>query len=259
MENCKSFEELLPAYALDIIDDADRARIESHLRECANCTREVAEYRSVTESLAFVAPQVEPPASLKNRVLKATTQSVLPHTSPSFAANLSAFLANVFRAPAFSAMTMVLVIGLAIWNFALQTQIAQQMTANQQLQSDVSRTRAIVSMVAYSQNEPRVMQATDVAPQAIGRLVVAPELNALALIVYDMPKLEASKVYQIWLIDPAGDRTSGGTFTVDASGRAWVLVRAPKPLTSYQGIGVTVEPEGGSPKPTTPKVMGTTL
>ena len=257
MKDCKSFEELLPAFALDALDDAERTRVESHLRECANCRRDVDDYLSVTASLAFAAPQVEPPSNLKNRVLKATVQSTMPR--PSFIETLSTFFANVFRAPAFSAMTLGLIIALGIWNLSLQNQIAQQMTANQQMQSDVTRTRAIVSMVAYSQNEPRIMQASEVAPQAVGRLVVAPELNALALIVYDMPKLDASKVYQIWLIDPAGDRTSGGTFTVDASGRAWVLIRAPKPLNSYQGIGITIEPEGGSPKPTTPRVMGTSL
>jgi anti-sigma factor RsiW len=257
---CQIIEELLPAYALDAINDVDRERIESHLRECADCRLDIDEYRSVTAMLAFAAPQVEPPASLKQRVLKATgTKPQAVRESPSFAAGLSTWLVNLFRAPAFSAMTLVLVVGLAIWNLSLQNQIAQQATVNQQMQSDVTRTRAIVSMVAYSENQPRVMQASDVAPKAVGRLVAAPELNSLALIVYDMPKLEASRVYQVWLIDPAGDRTSGGTFTVDANGRAWVLIRAPKPLSGYQGIGITIEPEGGSAKPTTPRVMGTTL
>ena len=257
---CQTIEELLPAYALNAIDDVDRDRVELHLRECADCRRDVAEYRSVTAMLAFAAPQVEPSETLKQRVLEATgAKPQAVRESPSLAANLSTWLANLFRAPAFSAMTLVLVIALGVWNLSLQNQIAQQATVNQQMQSDVTRTRAIVSMVAYSETEPKHMQASDVAPQAVGRLVAAPELNSLALIVYDMPKLEASRVYQVWLIDPAGERTSGGTFTVDASGRAWVLIRAPKPLSGYQGIGITIEPEGGSPKPTTPRVMGTTL
>jgi anti-sigma factor RsiW len=257
---CQSIEDLLPAYALDAIDDADRERIESHLRECSDCRHDIDEYRSVTAMLAFAAPQVEPSASLKQRVLEATVAKPRAlRESPSFAANLSTWFTNLFRAPAFSAMTLVFVIALGVWNLSLQNQLAQQAMVNQQMQSDVTRTRAIVSMVAYSENEPKHMQASDVAPQAIGRLVAAPELNSLALIVYDMPTLESKRVYQVWLIDPAGERTSGGTFTVDGSGRAWVLIRAPKPLSSYQGIGITIEPEGGSAKPTTPRVMGTSL
>jgi anti-sigma factor RsiW len=259
MNTCNSLEELLPAYALDAIDDADRTRVESHLRECAKCTREVAEYRLVADVLPFAAPQVDPPASLKKRVLAATTSPAPPIKSPPFAVILTSWLANVFRAPAFSAMTLVLVIALGVWNLSLQNQITQQTASNQQLQSDSTRNRAIVSMIAYSENEPKRLQSSDVAPQAIGRLVVAPELNTLALIVYDMPALEVNRVYQVWLIDPAGERTSGGTFSVDDRGRAWVLIRAPKPLSGYQGIGITVEPEGGSAKPTTPRVMGTSL
>ncbi len=66
-------------------------------------------------------------------------------------------------------------------------------------------------------------------------------------------------MYQFWLIDPSGDRTSGGTFSVDAQGRGWVLIRSPKPLNNFQSVGVTIEPEGGSPAPTGAKMMGTSL
>jgi anti-sigma-K factor RskA len=125
--------------------------------------------------------------------------------------------------------------------------------------SEVTRQRALVSTIAYADTQPKHLDTTDAAPKAVGRLFAAPELNALALIVYDMPALETDRVYQIWLIDPNGDRTSGGTFTVDTSGRSWVLIRAPKPLSNYQGIGITLEPTGGSPKPTGPKMMGTSL
>jgi anti-sigma-K factor RskA len=156
-------------------------------------------------------------------------------------------------------LTLLLVIGLGIWNYSLQNQIAQQSAANQQMASDVTRQRALISTIAYADTQPKRLEATAVDPNAIGRIFAAPELNALALIVYDMPALETDRVYQIWLIDPRGDRTSGGTFTVDASGRSWVLIRAPQPLSNYQGIGITIEPTGGSPKPTGPKMMGTSL
>ncbi|MEW5717816.1 MAG: anti-sigma factor [Chloroflexota bacterium] len=257
---CKEFEELIPAFALDAVDERCRARIEAHVARCPVCAELVACYRPVVAALPYALPQVEPPADLKYRVLAA----MLPQAKPvpareSLISSLQSQFVSFFRAPAFAAAMFALVVALVVWNVSLQNQIAQQAAFNQQMQSDFGRQRALVSTIAYAETQPKHLQATDAAPQAIGRLFAAPELNALALIVYDMPALEPQRVYQIWLIDPAGERTSGGTFTVDERGRAWVYIRSPQPLSNYQGIGITVEPEGGSPKPTGPKMMGTNL
>jgi hypothetical protein len=203
---------------------------------------------------------VEPSADLKYRVLQAALpRARVEQPRASLWQTLVAGLSNSLRSPVFAALTLLLVIGLGVWNFSLQNQIAQQAASNQQMATDVTRQRALISTIAYADTEPKHLDATDAAPKAVGRLFAAPELNALALIVYDMPALESDRVYQIWLIDPKGDRTSGGTFSVDASGRSWVLIRAPQPLSNYQGIGITIEPTGGSPKPTGPKMMGTSL
>lgn len=66
--------------------------------------------------------------------------------------------------------------------------------------------------------------------------------------------LPADKVYQLWLIRD-GQRTSGGTFTVDANGRGQVPIHPPLPIREYQSMGVTVEPTGGSPGPTGARVL----
>lgn len=256
---CKELEELYPAFVLDAVENTERQKIQAHLATCQTCPAIVEGYRAVADVLPYAVPIVEPAADLKYRVLARAVPKAQPVRAPSPFENLATLLANLFRAPVFSAMALLLVIGLGIWNLSLQNQISQQAALNQQFQSELTRNRALVSMIAYAQNEPKVVQATDAAPKAVGRLVAAPELNALALIVYDMPTLDTSREYQVWLIDPAGGRTSGGTFTVDERGRAWVLIRAPQSLDHYQGIGVTVEPAGGSPKPTGTKMLGSSL
>lgn len=260
MSICKELEELYPAFALDAVDAQDKKRIEEHLATCRDCPEIVASYRSVADMLPLAVPMVEPPDDLKARVLAATVSpSRVQQPRLSIWQTLVAGFSNTLRGPAFSAITLLLVLALAIWNISLQNQINQQLASNQQMSSEMTRQRALVSTIAYSDAQPKHLEATNAAPKAIGRIYAAPELNALALIVYDMPSLEQNKVYQIWLIDPKGDRTSGGTFTVDTAGRGWVLIRAPKSLDNYQGIGITVEPAGGSPKPTGPKMMGTSL
>lgn len=253
---CKALEEIYPAYALNAVDGNERTQIERHLAVCQVCANIVAGYRPVAEHLAYAVPLVEPPADLKYRVLAAA----LPHTfAPSIFSQLSHSVAQLFRAPAFSAIALVLVVALSAWNLSLQNQLAEQAAVTRKIMDDLNRQRALVSTIAYADTQPKRMQATEIAPQAIGRLYLAPELNTLALIVYDLPPLAPSQTYQVWLIDSAGERTSGGTFTVDERGRGWVYIRSPKPLNQCNDIGITIEPAGGSPQPTTPRVLGASL
>ena len=174
---CKQLEEIYPAYALGAVDQNDRARIEQHIAVCQMCAPIVAGYRPVADVLAYAAPQVEPPADLKYRVLAAA----LPHTqtppAQSFVAQLSSLFANSFRAPArfAAAIALVLIIALGMWNVSLQNQLAEQAAFDQKILSEMNQQRALVSTIAYADTQPKRMLATEIAPQAIGRLYTAPE------------------------------------------------------------------------------------
>ena len=254
-------QELIPAYVLDGVGDAERKLVERHLPQCDVCNGVFASYRPIADLLPYAAASVEPPADLKYRVLAAALPKVqpLPERAPALIGSVFAGLSNLFRSPALSAVTLLLIAALGVWNVSLQNQITQQTAFAQQAASEMTRQRALVSTIAYADSQPLRMQSTDAAPQAVGRLFAAPELNAFALIIYDMPTPPQGMVYQFWLVDTNGDRTSGGTFTVDAQGRGMQLFRAPKALNNYQGVGITVEPEGGSAWPTGTKMMGTNL
>ena len=72
---------------------------------------------------------------------------------------------------------------------------------------------------------------------------------------WPMPELEPGKTYQAWLVQD-GQRVSAGTFGVNRDGYGVLIINSGKPVTEYQQLGITVEPAGGSPAPTTPRVMG---
>src|SRR5690242_20610683 len=59
---------LAGAYALDAIDDLERARFDRHLAECEACAREVAELRAAAGRLADLT-ELTPPARLKDAVM----------------------------------------------------------------------------------------------------------------------------------------------------------------------------------------------
>jgi anti-sigma-K factor RskA len=90
---------------------------------------------------------------------------------------------------------------------------------------------------------------------ANGTLWFTPEQAEGCLVVQDMPQLPSEQVYQLWLLQ-GEQRTSGGTFYVDSEGNGWLLISLATPLSSFERIGVTIEPDGGSPGPTTPRLIG---
>ena len=59
------------AYAMDAVDDRDRARVERHLARCQECSREISGLREATARLAAAAA-AHPAAALKDRLLAET-------------------------------------------------------------------------------------------------------------------------------------------------------------------------------------------
>jgi anti-sigma-K factor RskA len=60
--------------------------------------------------------------------------------------------------------------------------------------------------------------------------------------------LASDKTYQAWAITTNGRSISLGTFRPNSSGNVTMLAKAN--LTNVTSLGVTVEPAGGSAKPT---------
>jgi anti-sigma-K factor RskA len=69
------------------------------------------------------------------------------------------------------------------------------------------------------------------------------------LAVTDLPRLDAAHQYQVWLIRGA-ERRGAGVFSVDAQGYGSVLLSVPVDFRDFHGLGVSVEPAGGSLMPT---------
>ncbi len=253
MSICDELEELVPAYALGALGVSERARLEKHLRDCPELRDQISAYETVAAQLAYVATPVEPRPALKYHTLAA----VSPKPRRAFA-SLN-WIGGFVRAPAFAALALVLAIGLGLWNISVQNQLIQQMAQDQKLLAQLARERDLVSVMAYGQGQPRELQGTEIASRSSGRLYGKADQMTFVLAVHNLPKLEPGKVYQVWLVSPNGDRTSGGTFTLDESAYGWLIIRPPKSLSEYTSIGITVEPDGGSPRPTGPRVMGTSL
>src|SRR4051812_42357707 len=65
---------LTGAYAVDALDDEERADFEAHLTTCAACRAEVADLQNAASGLATLSAQV-PPDSLRESVLGAISST----------------------------------------------------------------------------------------------------------------------------------------------------------------------------------------
>ncbi|MCC7353049.1 MAG: anti-sigma factor [Anaerolineae bacterium] len=93
------------------------------------------------------------------------------------------------------------------------------------------------------------------SPGATATRYVPAEGRAGLLVVRNMPPLPAGKAYQLWLVQ-SGQRDNGGLLQVGQDGSGFLLVKSPRPLHEYEAAGITMEPAGGSPGPTSPRVIG---
>lgn len=227
--------ENIPAYAIGALEAEDVIALETHLRTCASCQTELAEYRSLNASLLTAIPPKQPSAELRKRL-----QSRLPSAQkpfrPKWAWNFS------FNRLALG-VSLVLLLAMNLYS-VLQTRTLQQEQAT--LNRRIRTGQTVMSMLSYPATE-----RLSINDKVVGSLLVDKERDVVALIIWNMPELSQEQTYQIWLIDPKGDRTSAGVFNAETDQPYTTKIIYPKQkLTDFTGIGVTVEPAGGSDHPT---------
>lgn len=230
--------ESIPAYTLGCLDDDEATLVARHLDGCAFCQAELRAYQEVVGELAVAAPQVEPPAGLKNIILeRARASRPQPgdrEAQPSFWRQL--LRGGARYSPAWALAGIVLLVMMATSNLLLWREVSQLRA----FQAESLRTVSL--------------QGTDLVPAARGLIVISADGNHGTLVVDELPVLDESRQYQLWLIR-AEERTSGAVFSVGPDGYGSVWVSAPEPLVSYSRFGITIEPAGGSPGPTGDRVM----
>jgi anti-sigma-K factor RskA len=220
---CEEFEELSGAYALDAITPAEREAAQAHLAGCAACTRRLQELRAVVDVLPYSAPQVNPPASLKGRVLGAIRTENTRTQPLSINRNAPPRPKRWWITPSLAvaaALMLLLLGGMAAWNVSLQHQISSLQQQNTSLQHQLA--------LAYGLN----------GQGATGKLIYLPEQNITVLVINGLPELRGTQVYQGWLIH--GKQPISIGLLSEQNGVASVIY--PGTIAGYQIAAVSREP-----------------
>jgi len=204
------------AYAVDALDDIERAQFERHLRGCDSCTREVDSLREASGLLAETTAAAPPP-SLRDRVLAdIATVRPLPPTADE---PTPARTRRRFPLLAAAAAVVALLTGGIAWQ-----------VLDDGPQSRTEQVIAASDAQTFTQVLPGGAEAT---------VVRSKKLNEAVLITKDMPAAPTGHAYALWLqhddvMVPAGIMPSGTDNEVLLSGDA----------ATANGAGITVETAG---------------
>ncbi|MGO4661339.1 anti-sigma factor [Terrabacter sp. 2TAF16] len=260
------------AYAVDALDDVERARFERHLAGCTACQAEVESLVAAASELS-VLTEAAPPASLRAKVLAeiATVRPLPPLTAPQHDSAdedaTSPTPPEPAQAPAATAapatqaehaddlterrrsrsarglargwrvvVAAATVAVLAIGGFTVWKQI------------DKDPSRAIADQVLAAPDATRYGQR--LAGGATATVVRSNALQKAVIVTSGMSQPPSGKVFQLWLQDATGHMTSAGLMP---GGGDQVVVLSGDASHS-KGAGITVEPEGGSDQPTSDPV-----
>lgn len=231
--------ENIPAHAIGALDADESAALESHLETCASCRTELAEYRSLGTSLLTATPPKQPSPALRKRL-----QSQLPGKRGSDRPRFSLSFSRLAWGLA--------VIALLLLNLASFVQLRQIRNQQAMLSIQVENGRAALAILS----SPDVMLLPISSEIVTGTLLLDRERNQAVLVARDLPGLSENQIYQIWLVKPDGGRDSAGLFRPEI-GQPYTTqaIQISQPLSSYLGIGVTVEPANGSDAPTGERVF----
>jgi anti-sigma-K factor RskA len=83
-------------------------------------------------------------------------------------------------------------------------------------------------------------------------LVWSGEIGKSALVTTGLPELPSDKTYELWYIR-GNEATPAGTMVPSGSGATWRVLEGE--MAAGDTVGVTVEPKGGSTKPTTQPIV----
>jgi anti-sigma-K factor RskA len=219
---------LVGAYALDALPPAERGDFERHLEGCDTCVDEVRGLRETTARLG-TAVAVRPPDRLRSAVfaeIGAVRQAppALAEVRP-----LRSWLPRLTAGLAAACLVAAMVTGAV----AFRTQ--------QRLDQVEAAGRAATAVLAA----PDAQSVTQrVGSGGTATVVSSRQRGQVVFAVSGMPPLAESQDLQVWFMGPERIRSAG---LIEPGERPLVAGS----IADANRMGITVEPKGGSPQPTT--------
>ncbi|GAB4581955.1 MAG: hypothetical protein Fur0022_47070 [Anaerolineales bacterium] len=273
----EEIEELFPFYALGVLTPEEKARVEAYIRSDPLAKARLDDMRAAAQALPYEASPVPPSGAVKKALMaRVKADRAQPAIVPS--ENWLQTLRRWLASPAFSTAALAGLVLMGVWianlqaqtnqvvaesrtlqatataliaeNEALQTSLTALQQENNLLRDEILSNQELIALLTDSERQEFTIPGTEFQPHAQATLLVGSEEDTRAvLLVANLPALPADRVYQFWLIGEGGP-IGAGLFEANAHGQAVLMVHSDGPILSFEAVGVSIEPSGGSPQPT---------
>jgi len=243
---------LTGAYVLGALNEQDAAAFEKYLEGSEEARAEVAALSDTATQLALTSEPVTPSPQLKESLMAAirTTPQLAAEPATASAPHDRAALSPARRRAQARWYTRPVAIlaaaAAAVALFAGGNWLGQSTANNAAVQAQAT---ALVQLSAAADVQ---RASSTVAGGGTATVIWSLGLRRSAVVIDKLPALAAGKTYQLWYIDAAGAKPAG-TFESSDGGTTWHLLDGT--MSAGDTIGVTVEPDGGSAKPTTKPIL----
>jgi anti-sigma-K factor RskA len=229
---CEQLRDSYELYSLGLLEGEERHEVEAHLaRNCTVCQKYFKDALGVNALLLSQAQEVVPPSRLRRRVTSSVGREGAVWT---WIAALAA------------ASSLIVALWLSLEKRTADGQLANARVTLQQTVAERDRLEQAFTFL----NQPETRQVNfgqgQPAPPR-GNIFLNPRIGVL-LIASNLPPLPAGKAYEMWVIPKGGMPRPAGLFQSGPQRTAMNILSGP--VDPNVTVAVTVEPESGSPAPT---------
>ena len=247
-------EELLDAYALDALEEAETLQVEFHLEGCERCRLAVAELHNALSPLGQAVGQQQAPSALRLRLLRA-----LEPTDVQSKAAVSRRMWRVPRTPVFRillptaaavivallALGVVMNVGLSNRtedleqeNATLTAQIASSTVQDSQLADTVQQLRLANYWLASPEVQSMSLKPPSGTGSSRGIMLVANNGDLAMLLLTGMGERPVSSTYHVWLMR-GDDKVWVGKLQVDDRGWGTTTIQPDESVFRFDKVELT--------------------
>ncbi len=255
-------EEDFDLYALGALEGDEKLAIESHIAACAQCAAKLAEARGRMATMSFAAARVDAAPQVRDQLMariRAEAASTAPARGKpeaelavrpvgSFGRWWAAVLAPVGVALAFATIFL--------WNQneRLDRELANLRQTVAQQQKNLDEARHAADMLAA--HDTIVVPLTAMPGMPKGSIARVTYNQHMGMLMYDgnLGPAPTDKSYQLWLVPMQGDPINAGVFNPKPGQTDHWMMHLPAGVTP-KAFAITIEPAGGMPRPTGPRVL----
>lgn len=251
--------EDLDLYALGALDGQEKQTFEAHLRACSACRADLVAARRRVSLLGLAAPPLAPSPSVK-----AALMQKVHGERPSAILEVAPIEKRKIRwglrfSLSFAAASVVLALA-TWWLVKLDLEQRQQIrqlqaqlgTVQDQLAQDATTMQALAAVTSAPDSAPVTLLQQPGGPPGQAHVLYNARLG-LAVYSGQIAPPPADKSYQLWLVPSSGAPINAGLVSANQQSGA-IVVRLTPGLVA-KAFAVTMEPLGGRPQPTGPKVL----